>query len=111
MARKKGWSKSARGKGYRVENDFVKMMQSWGWFAMRLPSWLQKGIMRAIDGIFYDPFKKIFGFFQAKYNKKYLHKEEKERIQEVCRKYNTIAYFVWRKDEYTTRGLKFEILN
>jgi len=100
--RKKGWSKSARRKGYRLEYDTVQHFKKQGIFATRNPAYNQRGDMRPVDVIVCkDPI-----FVQCKYRKKYLHEEEKERIKVACKSFNATAMLVWRD-----RGIRKEILN
>ena len=102
-----GWSKKARDKGYRAERDGVLLLRRMGCWAKRLRSDEQIGEMRCVDGYYWDPARFIFGFEQTKYQRKYLHKEEKDRIIELCTKYNVEGMFMWREPR---KGMKFEII-
>jgi len=103
--RKIGWSKRARDKGYRAERDSVLLLRTMGCWAKRLRSRDQVGEMRPVDGYYWDPIRKAFGFFQTKYQKKYFGREERERLLLLCAKYNVECMLFWRE-----RGMKFEIL-
>jgi hypothetical protein len=91
--------------GYSVEYAAVKNMQARGWWAARNPSMNQRGDASCIDGFYYDPFRKVFGVFQAKRRYKYLHREEKERIKKYASWYNAEASFWWRD-----KGMHYEVI-
>ena len=97
--------KNAKKVGYAVEYDCVHFLRDQGCFAQRNPSYNQTGEMRCVDVIYYNPATKTFGFIQCKRRRKYLHKEEKDRILTVARKYGAVAELCFRD-----RGLIFEIL-
>jgi hypothetical protein len=94
-------NKANRAKGYRVEYDSVLWLRGLGCWTKRLRSRDQKGEMSPIDGYYWDPFRRVFGFFQAKYRYNLLKQEEKDRIIAVCEKYMCEGLFIWRD-----RGLK-----
>jgi hypothetical protein len=98
-------NKANRAKGYRVEYDSVLWLRDLGCWVKRLRSRDQKGEMSPIDGYYWDPFRKVFGFFQSKYRYDLLKQEEKLRIIEVCKKYKCEGLFFWRAN-----GIHVEIL-
>ena len=97
------WSRKARAKGYAVENDSVKKLKSWGWWAKRNPSKQQTGQFHVVDYFFWNPFTQRFGFGQAKYKREYLHRAEREELEELSRRYKCDILFSWRD-----RGIWFQ---
>ena len=97
--------KNSKKVGYAVEYDCVHFLRDQGCFAQRNPSYNQTGEMRCIDVIYYNPMTKTFGFIQCKRRKKYLHREEKDRIIQVSKKYGAVSELCYREN-----GLKFEII-
>ena len=91
--------KSARRKGYNLERDTVIFLRNQGMFAIRINSRAQKGVLRAIDVVACA----APTFIQCKRRKKYLHKEEIERIKLAATQFHASAELVYRD-----RGLKFE---
>ena len=103
MGRVKNWARKARAKGYRVEYDDVWFHRNQGIFAFRLPSRQQVGELRPLDVIVCtNPVQ----FHQCKYQKKYFHAEERERLKALCKKYNAVPILCHRDN-----GLKFEAIS
>ena len=91
--------KSARTKGYNLERDAVIFFREQGIFAIRINSRAQKGVLRPIDVVAcINPI-----FVQCKRRRKYLGKDEKERIKLAATQFNAKAELCFRD-----RGLKFE---
>ena len=100
--RPKNWARRARAKGYRVERDDVLLHRNKFIFAFRIPSKQQVGELRCLDVVVCtSPVQ----FHQCKYQKKYFHREEKERSKELANKYNAVPVLCHRD-----RGLKFELV-
>jgi len=91
--------KSARRIGYNLERDTVLFLREQGIFAIRIPSMAQRGALRAIDVVYC----KSPVFVQCKRRRKYLGKEEIERIKLAATQFNATAELVYRD-----QGLKFE---
>ena len=99
-------NKANRAKGYRVEYDSViylrEKLRCW---ARRLPSRAQKGEMSCIDGYYWDPFRRVFGFFQSKYRYDLLAPPERSMIITICDRYRCEGIYFWRDN-----GIKMEII-
>ena len=103
--RQKNWARRARAKGYRVERDCVLTFRNNFVFAFRLPSRQQVGELRCLDVIVCtNPVQ----FIQCKYQKKYFHAEERERLKELAAKYNVVPVLCYRD---FGKGLKFEAIS
>ena len=96
--RSKG-GRSARRIGYNLERDTVLFLREQGIFAIRIPSMAQRGVLRSVDVVY----TKVPVFVQCKRRRKYLGKEEIERIKLAATQFNATAELVYRD-----RGLKFE---
>ena len=93
--------RSARAKGYTLERDCVNYLREKNVFAIRINSRAQRGPLRPVDVVACtNPI-----FIQCKRRKKYLGKEEKQRIKLVATQFNASAELCFRD-----RGLKFEII-
>ena len=93
--------KSARAKGYSLERDCVNYYRQQGVFALRINSRSQKGVYRSIDVIAYN--QGTFFIIQCKYKKKYLGKQETERIRLAATQFGATPLLCYRD-----RGLRFE---
>jgi len=95
--------RSARRIGYNLERDCVLHYRQQGSFAIRIPSQSQKGILRSIDVVAYH--RGVFYIIQCKRRKKYLHKEEIERIKLASTQWGATPLLCYRDV-----GLKFETI-
>ena len=93
--------RSARAKGYSLERDCVNYYRQQGSFALRINSRAQKGVYRSIDVVAYH--NGVFIINQCKRRKKYLGKEERERIMLAATQFNATPLLCWREN-----GLRFE---
>jgi len=79
LPRQKGWSKTARQKGYGVEASTVKYYRDRGFLVIRIPNKQQRGWFDGLDYIVVE--KGTLG--QSKYQKKYLTESNKERMRKT----------------------------
>ena len=93
--------KSARRVGYSLERAGVNYYREQGFFAVRITSRSQKGILRPIDFVAFD--RQNFYVVQCKRRLRYLQKEEIERIKLAATQWNAIPLVCWRDN-----GLKFK---
>ena len=98
-------NKANRAKGYRVEYDTVQLFKSLGWWAKRLPSREQKGKWSPVDGFFWNPDKRMFGYFQSKVRKALLTTSEIQNLCLLAQEYKCDIIFSWRD-----WGIKWEYL-
>ena len=94
--------KSARRVGYNLERDTVNFLRDKGIFAIRINSMAQRGIFRPVD-VVAAPRDTGPEFIQCKRRRKYLHKEETERLKLVCTQFGAKPILCFRD-----RGLVFE---
>jgi len=100
-------NKKNRADGYRAEYDAVVYLRNHGCWAKRLKQKEQRKEMSCVDGYYWDPFRQVFGFLQAKVRKELLHHPERELIIALCKKYRCEGMFFWRDYGH---GMKFEFL-
>jgi len=93
-----------------LEYETVKDYKRRGIFAMRIPTYNQKGEQRSIDVIALTSPKA--SAVQCKYRKEALHYEEKQRILEFCKKYDLNPVLCYRKSKSDTKRMfiRFEAI-
>ena len=61
--------------------------------------------MSPVDGYYWDPFRKVFGFFTTKVRKNLITESEIESLRLLSKKYRCEILFFWRN-----KGMKFETI-
>jgi hypothetical protein len=98
-------NKNNRKTGYRAEYDSVVLLRNCGCWAKRLKSREQKGEMSPVDGYYWNPTSRKFGFFTTKVRKNLITESEIESLIFLSKKYRCEILFFWRD-----KGMKFDII-
>jgi len=99
-------NKRNRKLGYRAEYDSVLLLRGLGYWVMRLRSRQQRGEMAPVDGYYWDPARKVFGFFTTKVRKELITKTEIQLMKFLGKKWECEILFFWRE-----KGMKFEVIS
>lgn len=94
------------GKGYYLEHLCVQDLKNQGYFALRIPTYLQVGEMSKIDVIY----TKDIHFVQCKVTKKRMSARDKVLMLRTVEKYKGTAELCWLRDKKSKRGIKYEYL-
>ena len=99
-------NKRNRKLGYRAEYDSVLLLRGLGYWVMRLRSRQQRGEMAPVDGYYWDPTRKVFGFFTTKIRKDLITKTEIQLLKILANKWRCEMLFFYRE-----KGMKFEVIS